>query len=138
MPFAAIDAPGWALIIAAVFSGIVSVLGAFAALYAAINAGRAKAASAENAVRLTDVKADVRKIEVATNSMKDALVNKTAEAATAIGEAKGRADQKAEMKQDATDAAAVAAPGPLTDAKEIKADVKIVKADVKEIKDRDT
>jgi hypothetical protein len=38
---------------------------------------------------------NIQKIETATNSMKDALVASTAQASQALGELKGRADQKA-------------------------------------------
>ena len=53
---------------------------------------------ARNAARRAkQMEAKVEEIHKATNSMKDELVKATSEAATAIGEAKGRADQKAEM-----------------------------------------
>ena len=47
------------------------------------------------------VKDDIHKVELATNSMKDALVHQTAIASAATGELKGRADQRAESKADA-------------------------------------
>lgn len=43
---------------------------------------------------------NIRKIEVATNSMKDALVKATGEAATLEGEKTGRALQRAETRAD--------------------------------------
>jgi hypothetical protein len=45
-------------------------------------------------------KADVRKIELATNSMKDALVKTTAEAAEFKGAERGRIEQTAERKAE--------------------------------------
>lgn len=43
---------------------------------------------------------DVHKVEVATNSMKDALVQATRDAALGEGEDKGRADLKLEQAAD--------------------------------------
>jgi len=45
-------------------------------------------------ILLATTSRDINLIEKATNSMKDELVKSTAEAAHAIGELKGRADQK--------------------------------------------
>lgn len=52
-------------------------------------------------------KQDIRKIELATNSMKDALVEATAKASQAEGEIKGRADEKADAAILAEDPVAV-------------------------------
>lgn len=81
---------------------------------------------------LDETKENVKTIEVATNSMKDALVAATKTA----GELQGRADERAEQ-QARTDAPTVAPPtiesnvSTLTkDVKEVKRDVKTVKAEV--------
>jgi hypothetical protein len=55
-----------------------------------------------NAIKLSRTQANVQKIEIATNSMKDALVSSTAAASHAEGRAEGnkegRADQTAERQ----------------------------------------
>lgn len=50
--------------------------------------------------KLDKVAAEVHTVELATNSMKDALVEATREAALGEGEDKGRADLKAEQAAD--------------------------------------
>jgi len=72
------SATDWAIIITAV-TGLVS------------------AVCSGTAVVLTAIiHSNVRKVELATNSMKDALVKSTGEAAFSKGLTQGRADQKAE------------------------------------------
>lgn len=90
------DYAGIAQLLTVIFSGIATILGAIAAVYAA----RAKWIAEATAVHLVEAKEDIHKIEKATNSMKDALVLATHDAAILTGEAKGRADQKAESKAD--------------------------------------
>ena len=80
---------------------LAALISAVSAFLAAIRAGAAHAAVAE-------VKDDVRKIELATNSMKDALVQATAKASMAEGEAKGRQDAHDEAKTKALGDAVVA------------------------------
>ncbi len=46
---------------------------------------------------------NIQKVEVATNSMKDQLVEATRAAAELVGQKQGRAEQKAEQKADAAD-----------------------------------
>jgi len=77
---AALDLPGIAQIITA--------LAALAAVYYARQANKA----------VVEVKADVHKVEVATNSMKDQLVKATEDEALLRGNAEGRAAQTAERK----------------------------------------
>jgi len=79
--------------IARVLFALGTLISATAAAWAAIKAQQAHTA-------VVEVKADVHKIEVATNSMKDALVQATGDAKLLEGVAKGRADQKAETKRE--------------------------------------
>jgi hypothetical protein len=53
-------------------------------------------ATLQSAADMTLVKADIHRVEKATNSLTDRLVESTRLAAQAEGEAKGRAEQKAE------------------------------------------
>lgn len=79
------------------FVGIAAVIAAIGSAVAAIYAAKAHASAVQTKADVVVVKEDIRKVEVATNSMKDALVKSTALASGLEGEAKGRADQKAAM-----------------------------------------
>lgn len=105
MLFAETDFNGVATVITAVFSGIAAVIASVGAVYAI----RAHSQSKENLAEVQVVKADVHKIELATNSMKDALVEKTSQLGVAQGKAEGRAELRAEQKVD-TDASQVPTP----------------------------
>ncbi len=79
-------------------AGIISL----GVIYAGFQAWRSKRASLTNAKALAEVKErvavvqnDVNKIEVGTNSMKDALVEATAKASRLEGEIAGREDEVA-------------------------------------------
>jgi len=78
------------------WQGIAMVITAISSLVAAIFAGLAREKAAATGRDVVAVKADIRKVELATNSMKDQLVEATRAGAQAAGEQKGRADQKAE------------------------------------------
>jgi hypothetical protein len=55
-------------------------------------------AIAKQDVKLEKVVANVQKIELATNSMKDALVDSTAKQSQAVGELKGAEDERTRQK----------------------------------------
>ncbi len=76
--------------------GIAAAITALSSLVAAIFAGLAHYRIAVLQVQAKSNSDNIQKIELATNSMKDALVEATRQGAMAQGEAKGRADQKAE------------------------------------------
>ena len=80
--------------------GIAQVITALGIVIVAIYQIWANMTLKRMALSLKQVKEDVHKVEVATNSMKDALVKAAGEAGMAEGEAKGRADQKAEAHQE--------------------------------------
>lgn len=97
------DFAGVAQIITAVASLVSVILAGVAALYAAaakLAANATKSDVATMSTGLSVVKENVQKIEIATNSMKDALVEATKVAGLAEGEKVGRAAQKSEMKSD--------------------------------------
>jgi hypothetical protein len=113
-------------------NGGAAMISALASLLAMYYAAKAHKASKENVAHIESVKQDVgtvqqdvgtvklaatvltqnvwvvqenvQKIEIATNSMKDALIKATHEAALGEGVAKGRAEQHAENKEDAATA----------------------------------
>jgi hypothetical protein len=64
------------------------ILTSFASM---VTAGAALWASLRNARKIDVQAGDIKKIEIATNSMKDALVKATGEAAHAAGLAEGKA-----------------------------------------------
>lgn len=72
--------------------GMAAVISALASLIAAIMGALARRDAAKT-------QRDMRKVELATNSMKDELVEATRLAATAVGVKQGRADQKAEHEK---------------------------------------
>jgi outer membrane murein-binding lipoprotein Lpp len=80
--------------------GIALIITAVGTLLTAIASGTAVIIGALNTIKLNRTAADVRKIEVATNSMKDQLVAATATGAHAEGVAQGRADMTAERKAE--------------------------------------
>ena len=80
--------------------GIAQVITALGIVIVAIYQIWANMTLKRMALSLKQVKEDVHKVEVATNSMKDALVKAAGEVGMAEGEAKGRADQKAESHQE--------------------------------------
>lgn len=83
------DYIGLAALIASIAAAAATIIGSVAAAYVSVMS------------HLKDVKLNVQKIETATNSMKDALVLATRQAALGEGEAKGRADLKAETNEEA-------------------------------------
>lgn len=89
------DLNGLAAVIAAIGSAIAAIYAARAHAVASIVKSDVGVVKDSMAV----VKEDVHKVELATNSMKDQLVEATRVAAQATGEAKGREDQKAETKR---------------------------------------
>lgn len=99
MLFAEVDLQGVATVINSVLGGLATLLGAVAAIYAI----RAHTQVKDVKLQVGDVKSDVHKIELATNSMKDALVDKSAQLGVAQGKAEGRAELRAEQKVE-TDA----------------------------------
>ena len=70
-----------------------------AAILASEHAAAAARGAQRAVVAIGEVAVNVSKIEVATNSMKDALVASTAAASHAEGKAEGVAEQKAEQEQ---------------------------------------
>lgn len=104
--FAILDANGWAIVIAALGVVLVNILTWWS-----------------NHVKSTRIEANVQKIEVATNSMKDDLVKVTGESEKAKGVLMGRAERKAE-----------AAGQPITQDVTAMKDITIIKEDVKDIK----
>ena len=86
------------------YTGIAQVITAIGIAVCAISAIWVKFSLDKLALQVRAVKEDVHKVEVATNSMKDALVKAAGEEGRATGEAKGRADQKAETHQQVQDA----------------------------------
>lgn len=87
------------------FIGLAALVSAVGSAIAAIYAAKAHAASLQNAMSMVTVKedmatakTDIRKVEIATNSMKDALMVKTEEEALARGIRTGTAEEKARNK----------------------------------------
>ena len=70
---------------------------AVGSLITAMASAAAVVIGAFNSIKLSRTAQQVEKIEVATNSMKDALVAATAKGEHAAGVAQGRADMKAEL-----------------------------------------
>jgi hypothetical protein len=85
------------------YAGIAQVITAAGIAIGAIFAIWAKFSLDKLALQVRIVKDDIRKVELATNSMKDALVKAAGDEGRATGEAKGRADQKAETHQQTQD-----------------------------------
>jgi len=123
--FAAIDWSGIANVITAIgvlASIVLAYLSKQAALRAELSANRSEVKTEavhtdighvkDNVSDLRSevgvVKEDVHKVEMSTNSMKDALVAATKEAALSAGELKGRADKAAEVKAENKEAKAEA------------------------------
>ena len=90
MLFAETNLFGVAAIIGATLSGIPAII---AAVYAFRSHSKVIAVKEDVAL----VKTDLHKVEVATNSMKDAQVAMASKLGMAEGELKGRADLKAEQ-----------------------------------------
>ena len=72
--------------------GVAAVIAAVAGLVSALG-------STITAIMMAVLKAQVRQVHDATNGLKNELVESTRSAASAIGELKGRADQKAESEK---------------------------------------
>jgi len=86
----------WVILISAVSVLLVNVIGAVFAGLALLAANDAKRHSAAAVQEVLAVKEDVHTVEVATNSMKDALIKATGQAAFAAGSAAERANPGAE------------------------------------------
>lgn len=97
MLFAESDYQGLALVITAIGSLITVIVSSIGAVYAIM----AKVRSDTTDARVGRVETNVQKIEVATNSMKDALVLASGKA----GELKGRTDQRSDDAGTASQAA---------------------------------
>lgn len=87
--------------IASVLSAVSSLIAAACSGFAVVHAAKAKRASyksleevREAKVEIKETKADVHKVELATNSIVSALLKTTREDALKEGEEKGREDQK--------------------------------------------
>lgn len=112
MIIADIDYQGLATLISALAAAVVSIIGAIYAARANVSASSARVASKEAKIAanessaasvattasMVEVKEDVRKVEIATNSMKDRLIEATRAAALGQGEKLGRAEEKAAQK----------------------------------------
>ena len=85
------------------YSGIAQIITAIGIAAVALYTVWAKLQLDKLTLSLKKVEANVEKVELATNSMKDALVKATGDAALAEGIAKGRAEQKAEAYQKIQD-----------------------------------
>lgn len=79
------------------------VIGAIGTLISAMASSAALLIGALNTRKLNRTAANVQKIELATNSMKDALVAATAKGEHAAGVVQGRADVAAERKAEGKD-----------------------------------
>ena len=76
---------------------LTALLGTIPGIIAAILTFRVAGKVKEQSNTLFETKENVKKIEIATNSMKDALVAATDAAAHAKGKVEGRAEVKAEL-----------------------------------------
>ena len=85
------------------FSGsdIALIITATGSFVAALSSAAAVVIGAINTRKVNGMVANVQKIELATNSMKDQLVAATASAEHARGKVEGRADLKAELGAEA-------------------------------------
>jgi hypothetical protein len=93
--------------------GLAAVISAGGSAIAAVYAAKAKWVSEQNASLMVAVKDNVLlnkenilKIELATNSMKDALVKATGDAKLLEGKAAGRAEVHSEIRAEKAEAAA--------------------------------
>lgn len=80
---------------------IALIITALGSLLAAMSSAAAVVLGALNARRLLPIAEQVQKIEVATNSMKDRLIEATAKSEHAAGVVVGRAEVVAEQKDKA-------------------------------------